>query len=49
MFPISAVTGKGIAELKFAMAEKVENLREESLQSPEDSRQSSVASHQEDL
>jgi GTP-binding protein len=35
MFPISAVTGKGIAELKFAMAEKVEGLREESLQASE--------------
>jgi GTP-binding protein len=35
MFPISAVTGKGIAELKFAMAEKVEELREESLQASE--------------
>src|SRR5215510_7805436 len=35
MFPISAVTGKGIAELKFAMAEKVEELRAESLQASE--------------
>jgi GTP-binding protein len=33
LFPISAVTGEGIEELKFAMAEKVEELREESLQS----------------
>ncbi len=41
-FPISAVTGKGIEELKFAMAEQVEKMREESLQS-------SVASRQEDL
>ncbi len=42
LFPISAVTGKGIDELKYAMAEKVEEMREESLQS-------SVASRQEDL
>jgi len=42
LFPISAVTGKGIDELKYAMAEKVEEMREESLQS-------SVASPQEDL
>jgi GTPase len=42
LFPISAVTGKGIDELKYAMAERVEQLREESLQS-------SVASRQEDL
>jgi len=27
LFPISAVTGKGIAELTYAMAEKVEELR----------------------
>jgi GTP-binding protein len=32
LFPISAVTGKGIDELKYAMAEKVEEVRE-SLQS----------------
>ena len=31
LFPISAVTGEGIDKLKFAMAEKVEELREESL------------------
>jgi GTPase len=42
LFPISAVAGKGIEELKFAMADKVEKMREESLQS-------SVASGQEDL
>jgi GTP-binding protein len=42
LFPISAVTGKGIDELKYAMAEKVEEMRKESLQSP-------VASGQEDL
>jgi len=42
LFPISAVTGKGIDELKYAMAEKVEEMREESLQS-------SGASPQEDL
>ena len=27
LFPISAVTGKGIEDLKYAMAEKVEELR----------------------
>ena len=32
LFPISAVTGKGIDDLKYAMAEKVEQMREESLQ-----------------
>jgi GTP-binding protein len=32
LFPISAVTGKGIDELKYAMAEKVEEMREASLQ-----------------
>ena len=41
LFPISAVTGEGIEKLKFAMAEKVEALREESPQSnvanPQDS------------
>src|SRR6266576_2779981 len=41
LLPISAVTGKGIDELKYAMAEKVEEMREESLQS-------SVAGRQED-
>src|SRR5580704_3612856 len=30
LYPISAVTGKGIEELKWAMAEKVEELRQES-------------------
>jgi GTP-binding protein len=33
LFPISAVTGKGLDELKYAMAEKVEEMREQSLQS----------------
>jgi GTP-binding protein len=32
LFPISAVTGEGIEKLKWAMAEKVEAMREESLQ-----------------
>jgi GTPase len=41
LFPISAVTGKGIDELKYAMAGKVEEMREEALQS-------SVASLQEE-
>ena len=27
LFPISAVTGKGVEELKYAMADKVEQLR----------------------
>jgi GTP-binding protein len=31
LYPISAVTGKGIEELKWAMAEKVEELRKESV------------------
>jgi GTP-binding protein len=38
LFPISAVTGKGIDELKYAMAEKVEEVR----------LQTSVVSHRED-
>src|SRR6201997_4107066 len=33
LFPISAVTGEGIEKLKFAMAEKVEELRHEAAQS----------------
>jgi GTPase len=33
LFPISAVTGEGIDKLKYAMAAKVEEMREESLQS----------------
>jgi GTP-binding protein len=33
LFPISAVTGKGIEELKYAMAEKVEELRKATLHS----------------
>lgn len=35
LFPISAVTGKGIDELKYAMAEKVEELREKAAESAE--------------
>jgi GTPase len=35
LFPISAVTGKGIEELKYAMAEKVEEMREASLERSE--------------
>jgi GTP-binding protein len=31
LFPISAVTGEGIEKLKYAMAEKVESLREQSM------------------
>src|ERR1700693_5679070 len=33
LFPVSAVTGEGIEKLKYAMAKKVEQLREENLQS----------------
>ena len=33
LFPISAVTGEGIEKLKFAMAEQVEALRGQNLQS----------------
>jgi GTP-binding protein len=42
LFPISAVTGKGIAELKYAMAEKVEEMREESLQASSADRQQQI-------
>jgi len=38
LFPISAVTGEGIEKLKFAMAEKVEELRSTTLQSYMDSQ-----------
>jgi GTP-binding protein len=41
LYPISAVTGEGIEKLKFAMAEKVEELRSVTLQSsmdPEDAQ-----------
>ena len=34
LYPISAVTGEGIEKLKFAMAEKVEELRKEEAKSP---------------
>ena len=37
LYSISAVTGKGIEELKYAMAKKVEELRERALQAPEKS------------
>ncbi len=40
LFPISAVTGEGIEKLKFAMAEKVEELRHEESESSVASRQS---------
>jgi GTPase len=33
LFPVSAVTGEGIEKLKYAMAKKVEQIREENLQS----------------
>jgi len=36
MYPISAVTGKGIGELKYAMAKKVEELRSASPRAAED-------------
>jgi GTP-binding protein len=32
LFPISAVTGEGIEKLKYAMAERVQQLREEATQ-----------------
>ena len=35
LFPISAVTGKGIDELKYAMAERVEQLRQQAAESAE--------------
>jgi GTP-binding protein len=41
LYPISAVTGEGIEKLKYAMAEKVQELREEAAQEP-------VADHSED-
>jgi len=34
LFPVSAVTGKGIGDLKFAMAEKVEEAREQASAEP---------------
>ena len=40
LFPISAVTGKGIEELKYEMARRVEKIREEGLQSSEVSQSS---------
>jgi GTPase len=36
LFPISAVTGEGIEKLKWAMVEKVEMIREETLQASEE-------------
>jgi translation initiation factor IF-2 len=36
LYEISAVTGKGIDELKFAIAKEVESLRERALQPAED-------------
>ncbi|HXY52574.1 MAG TPA: GTPase ObgE [Terriglobales bacterium] len=45
LFPISAVTGKGIEELKYAMAEKLEQLRRAPLQpSAEDEREAAAPS-----
>jgi GTP-binding protein len=40
LFPISAVAGKGIEELKYEMARRVEKIREEGLQSSEVSQSS---------
>jgi len=34
LFPISAVTGKGIEELKYAMAERVEEVRQLEIATP---------------
>ncbi len=42
LYPISAVTGEGIEKLKYAMAERVQELREEAAQEP-------VADHSENL
>jgi len=42
LYPISAVTGEGIEKLKYAMAERVQELREEAAQEP-------VADHSEHL
>ena len=42
LFPISAVTGEGIEKLKFAMAEKVEELRAEASQASPTSSQESA-------
>lgn len=42
LFPISAATGKGIDELKYALAEKVEEMRQQSLQSAAASPQTDV-------
>jgi hypothetical protein len=35
LYEISAVTGKGIEELKYAMAKEVDELREQALQKAE--------------
>ena len=42
LFPISAVTGEGIEKLKYAMAEKLESLREESIHASETASKPSV-------
>ena len=42
LYPISAVTGEGIEKLKYAMAEKVQELRDAAAQEP-------VADHSEKL
>jgi GTP-binding protein len=36
LYPISAVTGKGIEELKFAMADKLDEIRESTAEQPDD-------------
>jgi GTP-binding protein len=42
LFPISAVTGKGIDELKYAMAKKVEEMREANLEAASADRQQEI-------
>jgi GTP-binding protein len=42
LYPISAVTGEGIEKLKYAMAEKVEELRVEALQAASASPQERI-------
>ncbi len=42
LFPISAVTGEGIEKLKYAMAEKVESVREENMHASENASKPSA-------
>ena len=45
LFPVSAVTGKGIEELKYAMAEKVEEVRLQALGDRLEEESSSLQQH----